>query len=136
MRASLADRNARGSRRAAGEKDTMDAEPEGFLPLRHLTFYILVALAEEPRYGYDIAREIEERSHGGIQPSIGSLYLAIQRLEEQGLIEESSERPAAASDDARRRYYLATELGRRVAAAEAERLAGLLDMARDRNLLR
>lgn len=113
----------------------MSAAPEDFLPLRHLTFYILVALAEEPRYGYDIGREIEERSGGRIQPSIGSLYLAIQRLEEQGLIEESAQRPAAASDDARRRYYLATELGRQVAAAEAKRLAGLLDLARDRNLL-
>lgn len=110
-------------------------DPVAFLPLQHLTFHILVAVAEEPRYGYDIAREIEQRSDGHIQPSIGSLYLAIQRLEKQGLVRESAERPEPARDDARRRYYRATELGRRVAAAEAQRLSDLLDMARERKLI-
>jgi DNA-binding PadR family transcriptional regulator len=109
--------------------------PERFLPLQHLTFHILVALAEEPRYGYDIGHEIEERSGGHIEPSIGSLYLAIQRLQEQGLVEETPDRPQGVREDARRRYYIATDAGRRVAAAEAKRLASLLDMARERNLL-
>lgn len=111
------------------------ADPDDFLPLQHLTFHILVALAEEPRYGYDIGREIQERSGGRIQPSIGSLYLAIQRLGRQGLIEKSDERPEPAQDDARRRYYRATDMGRRVASAEAERLASLLRMARERHLI-
>lgn len=122
-------------RRSGAETSSAAPQAEAFLPLQHLTFYILVALADEPRYGYDIGREIEERSGGRIQPSIGSLYLAIQRLEQQGLIRESKRRPADTRDDARRRYYLATELGREVAAAEARRLAGLLDVARERNLL-
>lgn len=107
----------------------------GLLPLPHLTFHILVAVAEEPRYGYDIAREVEDSSGGRVRPSIGSLYLAIHRLSEQGFIEECDPGPQEA-DDPRRRYYRATELGREAARAEAERLASLLRLARDRDLLK
>jgi len=53
-----------------------------------------------------------------------------------GLIEESDERPDPEMDDQRRRYYRITDLGRRVACAEAERLASLIDTAREKKLLR
>lgn len=108
------------------------AVPEDFLPLSHLTCHILFAVAEEPRYGYDIGREVEERSGGTISPSIGSLYLAIQRLQDQGLLEEATGHD---DEDSRRRYYRATELGRRVAEAEARRLARLVSTAEERRLL-
>lgn len=117
------------------EEPAPRADVDEFLPLQHLAFHVLLAVAEGPRYGYDVGREVEERSGGRIRPSIGSLYLAIQRLQKQGLIEESPERPDPPDDDARRRYYRATELGRRVAEAEAERLAALVTLARERHLL-
>lgn len=108
------------------------ADAERFLPLSHLTCHILFAVAEEPRYGYDIGREVEERSGGTISPSIGSLYLAIQRLQKQGLLEEAT---GYDDEDSRRRYYRATATGRRVAEAEARRLARLVSTAEERRLL-
>lgn len=104
------------------------------LPLPHLTFHILVAVAERERYGYDILQEVQEASGGNLHPSIGSLYLAIQRLEKQRLIRESTTEPGAQRADSRRRYYRATPLGLEVAAAEADRLAALLGLARSRGL--
>jgi DNA-binding PadR family transcriptional regulator len=65
----------------------------------------------------------------------GTLYRSIKALLAEGLIEESSERPDPALDDERRRYYRLTEQGRGVAAAEAERLASLVRLARSRQLL-
>jgi DNA-binding PadR family transcriptional regulator len=64
----------------------------------------------------------------------GTLYTAISRLLEQGLIEESDERPAEQDDDERRRYYRLTAFGREVANAEARRLAALVRMARARGI--
>jgi len=55
---------------------------------------------------------------------------------DEGLIEESDERPAPDLDDERRRYYRLTELGRKVVAAEGRRLAGLLRAIRAKKALR
>jgi DNA-binding PadR family transcriptional regulator len=52
-----------------------------------------------------------------------------------GLIEESDERPDPELDDQRRRYYRLTDFGRRVAGAEAERLASLVNTARRKRLI-
>ena len=60
----------------------------------------------------------------------GALYRSIAKLLDGDLIEETDERPDPENDDARRRYYRLTEAGRRIAAAEARRLEGLLDIAR------
>jgi DNA-binding PadR family transcriptional regulator len=59
------------------------------------------------------------------------LYRSIQRMLEQGLIEETAERPAPELDDERRRYYRITAFGRTVAKAEARRLAQLVKLARE-----
>ena len=77
--------------------------------LTPLTYEILVALADAPRHGYGIIKEIEARA--GTGPSTGALYLALQRMEADGLIHEASERPAD-SDDKRRRYWSITSRGR------------------------
>ena len=53
---------------------------------------------------------------------------------DQGLVEETDERPDSSLDDERRRYYRLTALGQRVGAAEQARLAALLDAARLRRL--
>lgn len=111
------------------------SEPASFLPLTPLTFHILTALVDADLHGYGIIKELERRTGGRVPPSTGSVYLAIQRLEDDGLVEESSERPDPADDDSRRRYYRLTDLGRGVAEAEAERLAALLGLAREKRLI-
>lgn len=99
-----------------------------------LTYRILLALADGDRHGYGIIKEIEEREGRGAAPSTGALYLALQRMEVQGLICESPRRPSEA-DDARRRYYRLTEGGRVAAEEESVRLASLVSAARAKNLL-
>jgi DNA-binding PadR family transcriptional regulator len=49
----------------------------------------LLLLAEEPRNGYQIMQEVEERSDGAWRPSPGSVYPALQQLEDEGLIRSS-----------------------------------------------
>jgi DNA-binding PadR family transcriptional regulator len=101
--------------------------------LTPLTYSILVALADAPRHGYGIIKEIEARMGAGNAPSTGALYLALQRMEAEGFIEEAKKR--AASDDARRRYWSLTREGREAARAETRRLAAVLAAARKKDLL-
>ena len=100
-----------------------------------LTYEILLALADGDRHGYGIIKEIEERTGSGSAPSTGALYLALQRMERDGLIEEAPGRPAGSEDDARRRYYRITQQGRELAEHESTRLAALVRTARDKKLL-
>ena len=102
-------------------------------PVTPLTFEILVALADEPRHGYGIIKEIEDRSGAAAAPSTGALYLALQRMEGSGLIEEAD--VPDTSGDSRRRYYRLSPKGRARAEEESTRLARLLASARDKNLL-
>lgn len=108
-------------------------DPESFLPLSNLSFQILLALGRAPAHGYGIGKEMAQRTDGKLNPTTGSLYQALRRLEDDGLIEDAPEATARA-DDARRQYFRLTELGRRVAALEARRLADLVDDARARDL--
>ena len=101
------------------------------LPLTPLSFEILLALADEPRHGYGIIKEIEARAGKPLKSSTGTLYLAIRRLAEAGLIVERDD----ADDGSRRRYYRLTDLGQEVVACEAERLATLLGVARQKDML-
>ena len=106
------------------------------LPLTPLAFETLLALAPGDRHGYAIMQDVEERSGGALTLHAGTLYRALARLVESGLIEEV-DAPAAedAGSDARRRYYRLTRLGRRVAAAEARRLESQVGSARAFGLL-
>ena len=70
------------------------------------------------------------RTNGALKLGAGTLYRSIQRMLEQGLIVETSTRPAPEMDDERRRYYRITPFGRAVAKAEARRLAQMLKLAR------
>jgi DNA-binding PadR family transcriptional regulator len=106
------------------------------LPLTPLSFQILLALADGERHGYGIMKEIDRRTKGKMTPATGPLYLAAQRLMDHGLIAESEKRPAPELDDRRRRYYKLTEFGRRVAAAEVERMADLLGVAFEKQLVK
>ena len=96
---------------------------------------ILIALADEDRHGYGILLEIEKRT-AEVRLGTGTLYTAIKRLLAKGLIEETEERPAPDLDDARRRYYRLTPAGRKAAREETGRLAGVVRMARAKELLR
>ena len=98
-----------------------------------LTYDILLALADGARHGYGIIKEIEGRLATGTGPSTGALYLALQRMESEGLIRPAPE--PAEGGDSRRRYYEITEAGREVAAAESRRLAALVATAREKDLL-
>ena len=105
------------------------------LPLTPLSFQILLALVDEERHGYGIMKEIERRTRGRMSPATGPLYLAAQRLLDSELIAESAKRPAPELDDRRRKYYKLTSYGRRVAAAEAERMAYLVGVAFEKHLV-
>ena len=98
-------------------------------------FHILLALADKERHGYDIMREVDERSEGKMRLGPGTLYGSIKRMVTDGLIEASGERPDPDLDDERRRYYRLTDLGHSVAVAEAERLEKLVKSARSKKLL-
>jgi DNA-binding PadR family transcriptional regulator len=106
---------------------------QGVPMITTLTYQILLALASQESHGYGIIKEIEDQT-GEPGPSTGALYLALQRMENEGLIEESLRRPSP-GDDARRRYYRLTRRGREAARAESTRLAALVAAARRKNLL-
>ena len=108
----------------------MTNEIDDLLPLPPVTFHILVAVAEEDRHGYAIMQDVARRSDGAIKLNAGTLYRSIQRMLEQGLISETTARPAPELDDERRRYYRITPLGRGVARAETRRLSQMVKLAR------
>src|SRR5256885_12957161 len=93
------------------------------MSIRSVEFHILLALAGEERHGYAILQEIARLTDGDLDAEPGTLYRALRRMLADGWVAESARRPAADLDDERRRYYRLTPLGRRVASAEAERLA-------------
>jgi PadR family transcriptional regulator PadR len=100
-----------------------------FLPLPHLPFHILLALSGgDAMHGWAVIKRIEKMTGGKTCPSTGSLYLAMGRLQERGLLEQA---PTATTErDQRRKFHCLTTLGKRVLTAESERLAGLIEFAR------
>src|SRR5262245_25498651 len=109
---------------------------ENFLPLTPAVFHILLTLADGEAHGYAVMQEVTRRSGGSVRLGPGTLYGAISRLLEDGIVAESEERPDPEMDDTRRRYYRLTQLGGRVLAAETERLADLVRAARSTKVVR
>ena len=107
----------------------MSDEPNEFLPLPQAQFHVLVALTAGDRHGYAVMQAVEESSGGIVKMGPATLYGTLKKLVDQGLAEEVPD-PPSAGDDQRRRYYRLTGLGRRVCAAEADCLAGLVAIAR------
>lgn len=107
-----------------------------YLPLTPAVFHILLALSEGHKHGYAVIVDVRDRTAGEVRLGTGTLYTAIKRLLDRGLIEDTVAPPSAAEDpEERRRYYALTDLGRAVVQAEAERLERLVGIARERKLL-
>ena len=105
-----------------------------FLPLRPVEFHILLSLAAGERHGYGIIQDIEERGDAPV-PDVGTMYRALARMAESGLIEAAPARPAPDTGGERRNYYRITSLGLRVVKAEARRMEALTRAARLGGLL-
>ena len=106
-------------------------DPEALLPLKQATYQILLALGDgDSRHGYGVMQAITEMTHGREAILPGTLYAALARMADEGLVEESEPRADAASGGPPRRYYRLTSFGRAVARAESERLRALLEVAR------
>ena len=109
--------------------------PEEMIPLTPTVFHILLALADRELHGYGIMKQVEVDTHGKMQMGPGTLYGSIKRMLAAGLIEESDERPDPILDDERRRYYRLNGFGRKVLAAEMDRLSEALELAGRKGLL-
>jgi DNA-binding PadR family transcriptional regulator len=105
------------------------------LPLTSAALNVLLALADGDRHGYGIMLEVRERTGGSVRLGPGTLYGAIKRLKEGGMIEESGKRPDPEADDERRCYYRLTGFGGEVLAAEVKRLDGLVRAARRKGVI-
>ena len=97
--------------------------------MREPTFLILTALADRPRHGYGIVREIEALSDGRVSLLTGTLYTALDRLSAEGLIEPDHEEEV---DGRVRRYYRLTAEGLAALTAETARLRQLSTAAEAR----
>jgi DNA-binding PadR family transcriptional regulator len=96
---------------------------------------VLLSLADGDQHGYGIMQEVLDRTGGKIRLWPATLYGTLKRLIDAELIEESDVRPAPEADDARRRYYRLTLSGRRVLAAESQRLEDLVRVIRSKRSL-
>jgi DNA-binding PadR family transcriptional regulator len=113
-----------------------DQSPESFTPISSPVFHILLTLADGEAHGYAIMQDALKRSGGHIRLGPGTLYGAISRLLESGLIEEFEKATSIRKDDARRRYYRLTKLGGRVLAEETKRLEALVNAAKSTKVIR
>ena len=104
-------------------------DPAPYLPMTPAAFHVLLALADGPKHGYLIIKDVEERTSGEVRLGTGTLYGLIKRFLDDELIVET--RP----DDDRRRPYKLTAFGREVAEAEAARLEKMVHAARGLKLL-
>ncbi len=100
-------------------------------PLSLPVIHILLALSDGARHGYAIKRDVEERTNGTVRLGPGTLYEAIQRLQDGGLIEEGAARRAPENGQAaQRRYYQLTPRGWEALREEVRRLGEIVDHAR------
>jgi DNA-binding PadR family transcriptional regulator len=103
-------------------------------PLSPLTMAILVALAEQDLHGFALIRTIEAQTDGSLRPGTGSLYSALQRLLEDGLITESPDTPEPGPKS--RRAFRITAAGRAAGEREAARMVRVLERAQRNKLVR
>ena len=107
-------------------------DPAPYLPLTPAAFHVLLALADGPKHGYLIMKDVDDRTGGEVRLATGTLYGLIKRFLDDELIVEL---PAEDQGHERRRPYKLTPFGRQVARAEASRLEQLVSAARSARLL-
>ncbi len=105
-------------------------------PLPPHWFQVLLSLADEDRHGLGIMNDVLERTGGTMKLWPGMLYRNLGRLVDVGLVVEVDAPADAAAGGGRPRYYRITPAGRRACAAEASRLAGFVETARRKKLLK
>jgi DNA-binding PadR family transcriptional regulator len=112
-----------------------ETNPSSFLPLRPDVFTILLVLLDGDCHGYGMIKAAEERQgrKGQLQP--GALYRLLKQLLDGGMVEQAPLDETPAGSDERRRYYRITPFGRQVAAAEARRMAELVEISAKYRLL-
>src|SRR5690349_8974310 len=108
----------------------MPTSPIDQLPLTVPVYQILLSLLDAPLHGYGLLEDIESRTGGEIQLTASTLYGAVARMLDVGLI---AEMPAGLDD--RRRSYRITRSGRALVRQEAERLSRAAGFARDKRLI-
>jgi DNA-binding PadR family transcriptional regulator len=101
------------------------------LPLPVAEFHILIAIADGARHGYGIMSDIEERTEGAVRLGPGTLYTALRRMTDRGLVEEGV---TGSREDPRRVNYRITAAGREAALAEARRMTACLALVRNTRL--
>jgi DNA-binding PadR family transcriptional regulator len=95
------------------------------LPLSEATFYILASLVE-PMHGYAVMQKVEAASRGEVKIGPGTLYGVFSTLEKDGLITKVRE-------EDRRKFYTLTAKGKKVLAAQIERIALMAKFAAEAN---
>ena len=116
-----------------------EGAPPELTPLREPTLFILLALSKGPKHGYAILKDVEALSAGRVVLSTGTLYGALARLLEQGVIRKSSDDSGQDSPGSKsrsvdagvrvRKYYELTQFGLRVLEVEINRMAAILAAA-------
>lgn len=109
-------------------------DPAAHLPLKPDLFQILLALESGERHGYGIIKEVERATDGQIRLEPSPLYRRLKRLLDASVVVETDKRPVPELDDERRRYYALTDHGRRILAADAQRVVALAGSDRIRQL--
>lgn len=105
-------------------------------PLPAHWFQILLALVDNPLHGLGMTQEVYARTEGRMQLWPGMLYGALRKMVEAGYVTETDAPADFTAGGGRPRFYRITPLGRRTCAAEAARLARIVDAARDKRLIK
>ena len=109
----------------------MDTPMDESLPLTETTLFILLSLAQQPRHGYAIMKDVESLSEQRVQFSTGTLYGALRRLLGDGWIERVAEdQDDSLKDERNRKYYSLTDQGKRALEAELDRMQQLIRVAK------
>jgi len=95
------------------------------LPLTEPVLLVLLSLAEQPRHGYSILKDVEQVSRGRVKLSTGTLYGALRRLLDDAWIERVAEDESPRD----RRAYRLTPRGRRNLQLEVQRLKHITKLA-------
>ena len=111
----------------------MPTDPQ---PIPPHWFQILLALADHDLHGLAITKEVFDRTEGQLQLWPGMLYGTLKKMADAGMVSETDAPDGFASGGGRPRHYRLTAHGRRVCAAEAGRLARIVDAARAKRLIK